>query len=60
MKLKVQFGSETRFDQPIRRKTRTRAQWSPGIQVSSRTVTIAGRRRPIKRRIDQWNFSGSV
>jgi hypothetical protein len=47
MKLKVQFGPETRFDQPIRRATRTRAQRSPGIRVLSRTLAIAGRLKPI-------------
>ena len=36
MKLKITFGGETRFDQPIRRITRTRVQGSPGIRVSLR------------------------
>ena len=48
MKLKLQFSPETRFDQPIRRITRTRAQWSPGIRVLSRALAMAGRSKPIK------------
>jgi hypothetical protein len=49
MKLKVQFGWETRFDQPIRHITRTRAQWSPGIRVLLCELAMAGRPKPIKR-----------
>ena len=48
MKLKVQFGAETRFDQPIRRITRARVQWSPDIRVSLRALAMAGRPKPIK------------
>jgi len=48
MKLKVQFGRETRFGQPIWRIARSRVQWSPGIQVSLRALAIPGRPRPIK------------
>lgn len=39
---------ETRFDQPIRRITRTRGQRSPGIRVSLRALAMAGRPKPIK------------
>ncbi len=48
MKLKVKFGSETRFDQPIRCITRTRAQWSRGFQVLLCELEMAGRPKPIK------------
>jgi hypothetical protein len=48
MKLKIQSGWETRFDQPIRRITRTRVQRSPGIRVSLRALAMAGRPKPIK------------
>jgi hypothetical protein len=48
MKLKVQFCSETRFDQPIRRITRPRVQWSPGIRVLSRTLAMDRRPKLIK------------
>jgi hypothetical protein len=48
MKLKVQFGWETRFDQPIRCITRTRGRWSPNIRVSLRALAMAGRPKPIK------------
>jgi hypothetical protein len=37
MKLKIRFGSETRFNQPIRHTTLTRVQPSPGCRVSLRT-----------------------
>lgn len=48
MKLKIQFGSETRFDQPIRRIARTWVQWSPGNRLSLRALAMAGRPKPIK------------
>ena len=48
MKLKVQFGRETRFDQPIRRKTRTRAQWSRAFQFLLCELEMAGWPKPIK------------
>jgi hypothetical protein len=48
MKLKVQFGQEIRFDPPIRRITRPRVQWSPGIRVSLRAPAMAGRPKTIK------------
>ena len=60
MKLKVQFGPETRFDQPIRRTTRTRAQWSPGIQVLSRAVDHGRTAEADQARIDQWIFPEDV
>ncbi len=48
MKLKLQFGREIRFGQPIWRITRTRARWLPGIRVLSRVLAMAGRPKPIK------------
>jgi len=48
MNLKIQFGSEARIDQPIRRITRTRAGRSAGIRVSLRALAMAGRPKPIK------------
>jgi hypothetical protein len=48
MKLKVQFGGETCFDQPIRRITRARVQWSPGNLLSLRALAMPGRPKPIK------------
>jgi hypothetical protein len=60
MKLKVQSGWETRFDQPIRRITQTRVQWPPGIRVSLRALAMAERPKRIKRRIDRRNSSGRL
>jgi hypothetical protein len=54
MKLKVQFGEETRFDEPIRRIIRTRVQWSPGIRVLLRALAMAERQKPITHRTD-WS-----
>jgi hypothetical protein len=48
MKLKIQFGPETRFDQPVRRITRTRAPWSRGFQVVLCELEMAGWPKPIK------------
>jgi hypothetical protein len=48
MKLKIRFGSETRFDQPIRRPIRTGMQWAPGFLVATCTLAMAGRPKPIK------------
>ena len=48
MKLIIQFGPETRFDQPIRCLTRTEAQWSPGIRDLWQMLAMAGRPKPIK------------
>jgi hypothetical protein len=48
MKLKVQFGWEIRYGQPIRCITRTRARWLRGIQASLRALAMAGRPEPIK------------
>jgi hypothetical protein len=60
MKLKIKFGPEIRFDRPIRRITRTRAPWSQGFQVLLCELEMAGWPKPIKRRIDQWCFSGGL
>ena len=48
MKLKIQFGEETRFDQPLRCITQTGVPWSPGIRVPLREKALAGRPKPIK------------
>jgi len=48
MKLKVQFGRETRFEQSIWRIARSQVQWSPGIRVSLRALAMVGRPKPIK------------
>jgi hypothetical protein len=56
MKLKVQFGRETRFDQPIWRIARSRVQWSPGIRVSLRSLAIPGRPKPIQRELTNGIF----
>ena len=50
MKLKIQFGSEPHFDQPIRHITRNRTLRSLGLQVLSRVPAMAGRSKPIKPR----------
>ena len=52
MKLEVQFGPETRFDQLIRRITRTRAQWSRGFQVLLCELEMAGWPEPMTHRTD--------
>jgi hypothetical protein len=59
MKLKVQSGEETRFDQPVRRTTRTL-----GAVVARHPGFVAhtGNRRTAaanQARIDLWNFFGS-
>jgi hypothetical protein len=56
MKLKVQSGEETRFDQPVRSTTRT-----PGAVVARHPGFVAhtGNRRTAaadQARIDLWNF----
>jgi hypothetical protein len=56
MKLKIQFGPETRFDQPVRRTTRT-----PVAMVARHPGCAAhtGNRRTAaadQARIDLWNF----
>jgi len=58
MKLKVQFGPETHFDQPIRRITRT-----PGAVFARHPGFVAhsGHRRTAEAdqaRIDLWIFLG--
>jgi len=52
MKLNIQFGEETRFDQPIRRIIRTRVRLWPGIRLSSRALAMIKRTKPIKHLID--------
>jgi hypothetical protein len=48
MKLKIQFGREIRFDQPIRCLPQSPAQWSPGIRVLLRARAMARRLKPFK------------
>jgi hypothetical protein len=52
MKLRIQFGEETRFDEPIRRKIRTQVQLWPGKRLSLRALAMAERVKPITHRID--------
>jgi hypothetical protein len=47
MKLKILFVPETRFDPPIRCLPRTEEHWSRGIRDLWRTLTVAGRPKPI-------------
>ena len=56
MKLKLQFGRETRFDQPIWRIARSRVQWSPGLRVSLRALAMAGWPKPIKPELNSGIF----
>jgi len=60
MKLKVQFGLETRFDQPVGRITRIRAPWLRGFQFILCELEMAGWPKLVQRRIDQWRFLGSL
>jgi len=57
MKLTLQFGRETRFDQPIWRIARSREQWSPGIRDSSRALAMAGWPKPIRPELTNGIFS---
>ena len=59
MKSRVQFGQETRFDVPIRRAIRTRAQLLQDIRLSLRALAMAERQKRNKRRIDWRNSSGN-
>jgi hypothetical protein len=53
MKLKIQFGGETRFDMPGLQIIKTWAQLLPGMRLSSlRTLAMAERPKPSKRRSD--------
>lgn len=52
MKLKVQFGGETCFDQRIRRIVRSRVQLWPGNRVLLPALTMAGRPKSITHRTD--------
>jgi hypothetical protein len=51
MKLKIQFGKETRFDVPNPQIIRTRVQLLPGMRRSLRALAMAERPKPGKRRI---------
>ncbi|HLX94489.1 MAG TPA: hypothetical protein VKU37_01960 [Verrucomicrobiae bacterium] len=48
MKLKIQFGSETCFGQPIPGIIQTQAQGLPVIRISPGALAMAGRPEPIK------------
>jgi hypothetical protein len=50
MKLEVQFERETRFDQPIRHISGTRARWSQRARMLSRTVGSVRRSKEVKPR----------
>jgi hypothetical protein len=52
MKLKIQFGEEIRFDEPIRRMIRTREQLWPGIRLLLVALAMAKRPKPITHRAD--------
>ena len=52
MKLKIKFGEQTRFDEPIRRIIRTRMPLLPGIRLSLRALAMTERTKPITHRID--------
>jgi hypothetical protein len=52
VKLKMQFGEETRFDTLIRRIVQTRVQLLPTMRLSLRALAMAERSRPIRRRVD--------
>ena len=52
MKLKIQFGEETRFDVPNLQIIQTWAQLLPSLRLSLRTLAMAEQPKPIKRRID--------
>ena len=52
MKLKIEFGEETRFDKWIRRRIRTRAQWLPSLRGWLYALALAEETKPSKRRID--------
>ncbi len=56
MKLKIQFGPETRFDQPVRCMTRIEVQQSPGIWASLRPLIKARRLKPVQPRRNGKNF----
>ena len=56
MKLKLQFGREARFDQPIWRIARSRVPWSPNLRVSLREWAMAGRPKPIKLELNRGIF----
>lgn len=57
MKLKIQFGPETRFDQPVRRMSRIEVQPSPDIWASFRALIKARRLKPFRPGRDGENFS---
>jgi hypothetical protein len=56
MKLKIQFGREIRFDQPIRCLPPSPAQWSPGVRVLSRALAMARRLKPFKPKLHRGIF----
>jgi hypothetical protein len=52
MKLKIQFGEETRFDIPSLQAIKTWAQLLPGMRRSLRALAMAERSKPVKCRVD--------
>jgi hypothetical protein len=55
MKLKVQFGRETRFDIPVRGRTRNRSLWLPCIRVLLRVLALSQRPTPLKPKLAGGN-----
>jgi hypothetical protein len=52
MKLKIKFGEETHFNEPIRRTIHTRMPLWPGTRLSLRALAMTERTSPIKHLID--------
>jgi hypothetical protein len=48
IKLKIQFGPETRYDQPIQRMNQARLQQSPSVWITLRAAAMVGLTKPIK------------
>jgi hypothetical protein len=52
MKLKIHFGEQIRFNEPIRRSIRIRAPLFPAIRLSLRALAMTERTKPIRHLID--------
>jgi hypothetical protein len=52
MKIKIQFGEETRFIVPNRQVIQPWAQWLPALRLSLRALVLAEAPKPLKRRMD--------
>lgn len=57
MKIKTQFGEETRFIVPNRKALPTRMLKLSDIPFSFRSLAMAGLPKPFKRRVDWRDFS---